>query len=154
MFRLRPVPLLLGLVALLTGALLFVSVNAFASQAPSPKFTAVPVVRAAQFTVPAGPSRTWVLRLWSHGKLLGTATGTSGTLSVPIPTTTCRYQADVRVVGANGKSYWTSGNRATSSCCPAAPAAPAVVLTPAPAAAAAATVASARPTRGGGRRRR
>ena len=126
--RFRPVPLLLGLVALLVGALLFVSVDAFGFSAPSPKFVSTPVVTSARFTVPSGSSRTWTLKLWSQGKLLGTDSGSGGTLSVPIPTSTCVYQADVRIVGVNGKSYWTSGNRTTASCCPAR--APTAIVTP------------------------
>lgn len=44
----RPVPLLLGVIFVLLGALLLLSVRAFASSTPGPTFKSVPTVTAAQ----------------------------------------------------------------------------------------------------------
>ncbi len=61
---------------------------------------------------------TWTLRLWSHGTLEGTANGTSGTLTVAVPSTNdCTFQADVTVLPPGGQRYYYSGTRATVPGC-------------------------------------
>jgi len=112
--------LLLGVICILLGALMLLSVKAFATAAPKPTFTSVPAVTAAQFAIPPDSGAAWSLRLWSHGQLLGSAKGTAGTLSVPVPVSdTCSIQADVRVTGPGGKFRYVKGTRMRSACCPA-----------------------------------
>jgi hypothetical protein len=119
--RRNPTPLLLALIAALVGALLFVSVSsASGSLIPGPRFPKTSVPAGAQFVIPRDSGRLWTLRLWSDGKLLGVSQGVSGVLSVPISTTTCEFQADVKITARNGRSYFVTGNRTSSSCCPAA----------------------------------
>jgi hypothetical protein len=72
----------------------------------------------ATFVIPSGSTSTWTLRLWTHGNLQGSETGTSGTLMVPVPATTdCTFQADVSVVPLGGTSSYFSGRRATVPGC-------------------------------------
>ena len=84
-----------ALVAVVVGAALALTATfAFANTQP----TLSPV--QATFTIPAGSTATWTLNLWSAGVQLGTATGTTGTLRVPVPGgTNCQLQADVRQNG-------------------------------------------------------
>ncbi|MGH9016219.1 MAG: hypothetical protein ACRDY1_00590, partial [Acidimicrobiales bacterium] len=109
---LRVLPLL-ALAALTVG----VAANTPAAQAAwysSPSITS----NEATFKIPAGPSFTWTLRLWSHGSLLGSSSGTTGRLTVAVPhTTDCTFQADVSRAPAGGSSTYYSGNRATMPSC-------------------------------------
>jgi hypothetical protein len=115
----RPVPALVAVIACLVGALAFVSLKAFAATTPRPTFSSGTMVTQAKFHIPDWSHQTWTLNLWSHGQLLGTASGTSGSLVVPLTSgQSCGYQADVRKTGRNGASNYFAGARATSSCCP------------------------------------
>jgi hypothetical protein len=75
----------------------------------------------ASFTIPAGPSQAWVIRLWTLPKpstLVGQAFGTAGTLTLAVPLTkTCEFQVDVKVapVGTTNPNdfTWYSGIIAT-----------------------------------------
>jgi hypothetical protein len=70
------------------------------------------------FTIPAGSTSTWTLRLWSHGSLEGSDSATSGMLTVPVPATSdCTFQADASVVPVGGHSSYYSGRRATVPGC-------------------------------------
>jgi hypothetical protein len=72
----------------------------------------------ATFVIPGGPTSTWTLKLWSHGRLEGSDTATSGTLTVAVPTTfDCMFQADVTVAPEDGQSTYYSGTRATVPGC-------------------------------------
>ena len=68
---------------------------------------------AASFTIPAGSSGEWLLRLWTLPKpstLEGHATGTSGTLTVKVPATqNCTFQVDVLHKTTTGTYKWYSG---------------------------------------------
>ncbi|MGH9017808.1 MAG: hypothetical protein ACRDY1_08695 [Acidimicrobiales bacterium] len=139
-FGIRPVPALLCIITVLLAVVLLLSMKAFAGPAPGPHFSTTSTATAADFTVPSGSGATYTLRLYSQGQLLGQTTGTSGTLSVPVPTTSCGLQADVRKSQANGKTFSFSGNRGTTICCPPAAAAASTASAPT----AAAPVASAR----------
>jgi len=67
----------------------------------------------ATFTIPTPGTSTWMLRLWSHGSLEGSASATSGTLTVEVPATSdCAFQADVNVQPVSGSQYFYSGARA------------------------------------------
>jgi hypothetical protein len=119
--RARPVPVLLGVIVVLLGALLLLSVKAFASSPNRPAFTTAPAVTEAHFAIPPDNAATWTLRVWSQGVLLGSASGTSGTLSVPLPTTpTCTLQADLSTTGPGGKLHFNNGRRVHTMCCPSA----------------------------------
>jgi hypothetical protein len=75
----------------------------------------------ATFTVaPKNSAATiWTLNLWAHGKIVGTASGTAGTLTVTVPATSaCKFQADVLRGG-----QWFSGTIAALSTCGGQPAA-------------------------------
>lgn len=99
----RPVPALLGVIFILLGALLLLSVKAFTSSAQEPTFTSVPSATAARFAIPQGSDATWTLRVWSGGQLMGSTRGTSGTLSVSLPAPpTCHIQADIRTTRPGG----------------------------------------------------
>ena len=54
----------------------------------------------ARFAIPPGSTGTWIMNLWTHPRpamLVGTTSGTSGTLTLPVPqTATCDFQVDVR----------------------------------------------------------
>ncbi len=83
---------------------------------PSVRPTITPTV--STFNVPKGSTSTWTLRLWSHGTLQGSATGTSGQLTVTVPhTSDCAFQADVTVTVSDGRPYFYSGTRATLPHC-------------------------------------
>ena len=96
-----------------TGAAVALSVPAFATNA-RPKISAT----AATFAIPAGTTSSWTLKLWSHGTMKGSDTGTSGTLTVGVPATSdCMFQADVSVTPVGGQSSYYSGTRATVPGC-------------------------------------
>jgi len=72
----------------------------------------------ATFKVPADSASTWTLRLWSHGTLEGSNTGTEGSLIVDVPhTVDCAFQADVTVTAPGGRPYFYSGTRVTMAKC-------------------------------------
>jgi hypothetical protein len=74
------------------------------------------------FKVPAPSTDTWTLRLWSHGTLEGSDTGTSGMLTVAVPhTSDCAFQADVSTTAPGGRPYFYSGRRATMTDCGVTP---------------------------------
>jgi hypothetical protein len=116
--RMRAVYAAIATVGVLVGALGSWSVEAFAGSTRGPAFTATPVVSGAKFAIPRNSRATWTLNLWSGGHLLATQTGTSGTLSLAVPKSSCRYQADVRKTTPNGQESYYGGARSTSSCCP------------------------------------
>ena len=132
--RARPVPVLLAVIVVLVGALLGLSIRAFAFSATPPSFTSIPSVTGARFVIPKKSDATWTLRVWSHGQLLGKESGTSGTLSVALPAPQiCGIQADVQTTSSNGKSRYYSGHRTHEACCPTvtpSSAVTAVVATP------------------------
>ena len=102
--------LLLGI----TGAVVALATPALANSPVTPKISATQTT----FAIPSGSAGTWTLRLWSHGTLEGTASGTSGTLTVPVPSTSdCTFQADVTVLPPGGQRYYYSGTRATVPGC-------------------------------------
>ncbi len=76
-----------------------------------------PVITATQvtFTIPSSPTGVWRLTLNTKNSTpnhrLGRTTGTSGTLSLPVPQTpTCDFQADVKVqIGGVGRFRFYSG---------------------------------------------
>src|SRR5215469_15462792 len=76
-----------------------------------------PVITATQvtFTIPSQPAGVWQLNLFTKHQTppqnLGSTTGTSGTLSLPVPqTATCDFQADVKVqIGGMGPFVFWSG---------------------------------------------
>jgi hypothetical protein len=79
----------------------------------------------ASFAIPAGSQQAWLIRLWTLPKpstLEGHAIGSSGTISVPVPTTSnCEFQVDV-LVGPAGATKgaqftWYSGLVATVAGC-------------------------------------
>ena len=84
-----------------------------------------PVITATQvtFTIPSQPTGVWVLNLYTKHQTpdlpLGSTSGTSGTLSLPVPqTATCDFQADVRVqIGGTGPSVFWSGTIAVVPGC-------------------------------------
>jgi hypothetical protein len=72
----------------------------------------------ATFPVPPGATLTWVLRLWSHGAMVGSDQANSGVLTVMVPATSdCAFQADVSILGPGGRDYFYSGARATVPGC-------------------------------------
>jgi hypothetical protein len=105
----------LAVVAGVVGIAAVLSASAFASTANHP-----PTITAtkATFTIPAGGTSTWALRLWSNGTMEGAAHGTSGELTVAVPvTSSCKFQADVSVTPAGGKSTYYSGTIVTVPDC-------------------------------------
>ena len=116
--RIRPVYAAVATGGILVGALGSWSVEAFAGSTSGPAFTVTPSVSGADFAIPKNSRATWTLNLWSHGHLLATQTGTSGTLSLAISKPSCGYQADVRKTAPNGHVSFYQGVRSTSSCCP------------------------------------
>jgi hypothetical protein len=112
-------------IALMSAVLLLPSLAspAFGSGLASARLK--PVVESsttAQFVIPAAPAGEWVLREWSYptmsppGTLVTQTFGSSGTITVNIPTTAnCYFQFDVKVaVGGNSSTplssfKWYSG---------------------------------------------
>lgn len=84
-----------------------------------------PVITATQvtFAVPASPTGVYQLTLntvnSTPNQRLGRTTGTSGTLTLPVPqTATCAFQADVKVqIGGTGPFVFYSGIKATVPGC-------------------------------------
>jgi len=82
-----------------------------------------PVLTATQasLVVPATPAGAYTLKLWTlphPSTLVGLTTGTSGTLTLPVPQTpNCRFQVDVRVVPLGGTDMFYSGLIATVPGC-------------------------------------
>jgi hypothetical protein len=74
----------------------------------------------AAFVIPASPSGEWTLKLWTLPKpstLVGKTSGTSGTLTLPVPqTASCQFQVDVRL-SVGGVSKFYSGLIATVPGC-------------------------------------
>jgi hypothetical protein len=96
-----------------TGAAVAFSMPAFATNV-RPNISAT----EATFAIPTGTTSSWTLKLWSHGAMKGSATGTSGTLTVGVPATSdCMFQADVSVTPVGGQSSYYSGTRATVPGC-------------------------------------
>lgn len=110
-----------GSVVIGLGLSAFFATGAFAAPAQvHPR----PVIDSTQatFIVPPGSDGTWTLRLWSDRKLEGQSVGTTGTLTVPVPTTTnCHFQADVQVKRVGGTRHLYSGLRETVANCGSAP---------------------------------
>jgi hypothetical protein len=83
-----------------------------------------PVITATQasFTIPSSPRGEWKLIITTYpppDQVLGETTGTSGTLTLPVPQTpTCQIQADVKVK-VSGTTSWVfySGLRAVVPGC-------------------------------------
>jgi hypothetical protein len=101
-----------------TGAAFAFSAPAFAYTPRSPKLAAT----QATFAIPVLSTSTWTLRLWSHGSLEGSDSGTAGMLTVAVPATSdCVFQADVSVTPVGGASSFYSGARATVPGCGALP---------------------------------
>jgi hypothetical protein len=100
--------------------LVIAAAAALAFSAPAFAAPRQPILSPTQatFAIPSGSTSTWTLRLWTHGALQGSETGTSGTLTVPVPATSdCTFQADVSVVPLGGTSSYYSGRRATVPGC-------------------------------------
>ena len=104
----------LAVVAVAAGAMLAFSYPAYAAASRQPTLSPTQTT----FTIPAGSTGTWTLRLWSHGALLGSDSAMSGGLAVPVPATSdCTFQADVSVTPIGGHSSYFSGRRATVPGC-------------------------------------
>jgi hypothetical protein len=100
----------------------------FLGTSASPSFGSVsnvkPTLTATQaaFVIPTGSKGTWILKLWTlptPTHLVGKTTGTSGTLTLPVPqTASCEFQVDVRVIPAGRTvSVFYSGLIATVPGC-------------------------------------
>jgi hypothetical protein len=112
--RISPRARRLAVLAVAAGAALTFSSPAFAASPQPPTLSPTQTT----FTIPAGSTATWMLRLWSHGTLLGSDSATSGSLAVPVPATSdCTFQADVSVTPIGGHSSYYSGRRATVPGC-------------------------------------
>ncbi len=98
---------------LCTGAALVV---ALAMATPASAGQSGPTITPGQatFTIARDPGgTTWTLNLWAHGKLVGTTSGSAGTLAVAVPATpACKFQADV-LRGAK----WVAGAVTTLATC-------------------------------------
>ncbi|HEY5251199.1 MAG TPA: hypothetical protein VIJ09_06045 [Acidimicrobiales bacterium] len=101
----------------MAGVVVALSAPAFASPVP-PMLTPT----QATFAIPSGSTSTWTLKLWWEGTVKGTATGTSGTLTVAVPAETpCTFQADVSQTTASGQTTYYSGTRRTLPSCGGTP---------------------------------
>jgi hypothetical protein len=116
--RSRTIPLLVTMIAVLLMAVLGLSVKAFAWQTRSPAFQTAEMPTKATFRIPNASHDSWTLNLWSHGQLIGSETGSAGTLSVPVSNSQCGFQADVRENTPTGKGRYYSGSRVLAPCCP------------------------------------
>lgn len=98
-----------------------------ASAAPAASSRVKPTITTteASFAIPSGSQQAWLIRLWTLPKpstLEGHAVGSSGTISVAVPTTSnCEFQVDV-LVGPAGATKaaqftWYSGLVATVPGC-------------------------------------
>ena len=64
------------------------------------------------FVVPSGTTSTWTLKLWWQGTMVGSQSGTTGTLKVAVPVENpCVFQADVSQTTAGGQTSYYSGVR-------------------------------------------
>ncbi len=103
---------------LLTGGVGLSAVFSATAFAASPHQFPTITSSQATFKVPAGTTSTWTLRLWSHGTLKGSASGTSGVVAVAVPATTdCKFQADVKVTAPGRHPHYYSGTRARVTDC-------------------------------------
>jgi hypothetical protein len=113
-FRIRHVARPLSVIAIVLGTALAFATPVFAAVVHGPKISA----SQATFAIPVGSTSTWTLRLWTHGALQGSESGTAGTLTIAVPATAgCTFQADVSVVPLGGHSTFYSGNRTTVPGC-------------------------------------
>ena len=91
------------------GVVVALSAPAFASPVP-------PTLSATQstFVVPTGTTSTWTLKLWWQGTIVASDNGTTGTLTVAVPSENpCTFQADVSQTAPNGQTSYYSGVRRT-----------------------------------------
>ncbi|HEV2360870.1 MAG TPA: hypothetical protein VGS21_04135 [Acidimicrobiales bacterium] len=104
--------------------------TASSAMASTPVGNVAPTLTATQasFTIPASPTGTYFLRLWTQktaqmpGEWLGQVSGSSGTLTLPVPQVgCCMFQVDVRYTSATTTnatgSTWYSGLIATIPGC-------------------------------------
>jgi len=106
---------LVGTAIVVAGAVPFAS-SAWASSPARPTIT--PTV--ATFTIPNRTSAgtVWTLNLWAHGTLVGTTSGTSGTLVVNVPATSdCKFQADALKTTRSGQKTFVAGSGAVVPGC-------------------------------------
>jgi hypothetical protein len=104
----------LAVIAIVLGTAVAFATPVFAAAPRAPRISA----SQATFTIPVGSTSTWTLRLWTHGTLQGSDSGTSGTLTMAVPATgDCTFQADVSVVPLGGHSTYYSGSRTTVAGC-------------------------------------
>jgi hypothetical protein len=102
---------LLAIPALVAGSILASAGVASAGTHAPPVITATQVT----FTIPASPAGVWQMTLntknTTPSQRLGRTTGTSGTLTLPVPqTATCDFQVDVKVqVNGTGPFRFYSG---------------------------------------------
>ena len=97
-----------------TGFALSIPATASAASFGHPNITAA----EATFKIPMAEAATWTLNLWSHGTLEGSATGTSGMLTIIVPITSdCAFQADVRATTPPAHPFYFAGIRATVPGC-------------------------------------
>ena len=102
---------LLAIPALVAGSVLASAGVASAGTHAPPVITATQVT----FTIPASPAGVWQMTLntknTTPSQRLGRTTGTSGTLTLPVPqTATCDFQVDVKVqVNGTGPFRFYSG---------------------------------------------
>jgi hypothetical protein len=114
----RRLALALGTTILVAGSVLSSAGVASAETHVKPVITATEVT----FTIPSTPSGVWQLGLTTYPPPvthLGKVTGTSGTLTLPVPkTATCSFQADVKVqVGGVGDFVMYSSAKAVVPGC-------------------------------------
>ncbi len=94
------------------------SAPAFSFAHVPPKLTST----QATFAIPSGSTSTWTLKLWWEGTMKGSDSGTSGTLTVSVPSETpCTFQADVSQTTAGGQTTYYSGARRTLPSCGGTP---------------------------------
>jgi hypothetical protein len=101
----------MALLLAVAGLGLTLSTSANASTPRQPTLSST----AASFAIPGGNASTWTLKLWSGGAMKGSDSGTTGTLTVPVPNVhaPCTFQADVSVTPPGGHSTFYSGVRRT-----------------------------------------
>jgi hypothetical protein len=109
-------PLRLAILGSIVGALVALSVPAFAAVSHNePRISPSEVT----FHIPTGlPAATWTLKLFSEGTPEGTTSAPKGELTLPVPATpSCQFQADVVYVPVGGTQHYFSGSRATVPGC-------------------------------------
>jgi hypothetical protein len=113
-YRTRHMARPLSVIAIVLGTAVAFATPVFAAAPRAPKIS----TSQATFAIPVGSTSTWTLRLWTHGTMQGSESGTSGTLTVAVPATAdCTFQADVSVVPLGGHSTYYSGSRTTVAGC-------------------------------------